>query len=109
MRMQSLFGTMGAVLPIGISTAVQAANLEKLPKEALAQQGWMVKVISHGPPLPPSERWFAVGYDTGRDAETAVRAYLGIEKKDAISAHRQLSAGVTRSLKLKIGEVRWYA
>jgi hypothetical protein len=75
----------------------------------MSNQGWMVKVISHGPPLPSSERWFAVGYDTGRDAETAVRLYLGIEKKDAISAHRQLSPGVVTSLKLRIGEVRRYA
>jgi hypothetical protein len=75
----------------------------------MSNQGWMVKVISYGPPHLSSERWFAVGQDTGRDAETAVRVYLGIEKKDAISAHRQLSAGVVRSLKLSIGEVRWYA
>jgi hypothetical protein len=100
---------MGPLLPIRISTAVQAANLENLAKGALAQQGWMVKVVSHRPLLPPSERWFAVGYETGTQAETAIRIHLGIEKKDAISVHRQLSAGITRSLKLRIGEVRWYA
>lgn len=74
--------------------------------EKLAEQGWMVRHAFMEAASKPAIRFFACGFDTNKEAESAVRQYPGVEQEDKVDAVRRLSKAELTGLEIKAGMIK---
>jgi hypothetical protein len=75
----------------------------------MAEAGWLVEVILPTVGSEPDSRFFAVGVESGDEAEKAVLAFPGLLTSDTRIARRRLSPMELSSLKLRLQAVRPYS
>ncbi len=75
----------------------------------MAETGWLVEVILPTLHSEPDSRFFAVGVESGVEAEESVLAFPGLLRTDTRVARRRLSRSELSRLKLRPQAVRPYS
>lgn len=73
-----------------------------------ASQGWMVEVQIEMAAKEWRSQFYAVGKDTEKESENAVRSYPGIYDEDKVTAKKRLSDSEISKLRLQPDMVMLY-